>query len=175
MRIESPGDRSAKTTRGTLFVALAEEQVESRVSQGENSGHVLQHVAVTRVLKSAGTIDLRGPSVTEFAIPLLPQWEPRVCGSWPSSKTPSRDMCSAPRLRRSSHKKESSAKIGLLCGPVAWRFSAPQTVRVGTDGLRQFWQLLRSARSDWNNAPRPARLPPIRRPFCHAFRAMLTR
>jgi hypothetical protein len=73
-RIESPGDRRAKTTRGTLFVALAEEQVESRVSQGENSGHVLQHVAVTRVLKSAGTIDLRGPSVTEFAIPLLPQW-----------------------------------------------------------------------------------------------------
>ena len=74
MRIESPGDRSAKTTPGTLFVALAEEQVESRVSQGENSGHVLQHVAVTRVLKSAGTIDLRGPSVTKFAIPLLPQW-----------------------------------------------------------------------------------------------------
>lgn len=47
--------------------------MESRVSRGENAGHVLKHVAVARVLKSASTIDLYGPSATEIAIPLLPE------------------------------------------------------------------------------------------------------
>jgi hypothetical protein len=35
---------------------------------------VLRHVAVTRALKSAGTIDIHEPSTTEVAVPLPPAW-----------------------------------------------------------------------------------------------------
>jgi hypothetical protein len=74
VRIKSTGDRNLKPAHGQLVVALAEEQVQSRVSRGENAGRVLRHVAVTRALKSAGTIDIHGPSTTEAAIPLHPEW-----------------------------------------------------------------------------------------------------
>jgi hypothetical protein len=74
VRITSAGDRNLKTARARLFVALAEDHLESRVLRGENAGHLLRHVAVTRVLKYAGTIDIQGPSATEVAIPLQREW-----------------------------------------------------------------------------------------------------
>ena len=74
MRIESAGDQNLKTARGQLFVVLAEERSESQVSRGENAGRELRHVAVARVLKSAGTINLHVPSATEVALPLQPEW-----------------------------------------------------------------------------------------------------
>jgi hypothetical protein len=70
VRVTSAGDRKLKTARARLFVALAEDHVESRVSRGENAGHLLRHVAVARALKAAGTIDIQSPSTTDVAIPL---------------------------------------------------------------------------------------------------------
>jgi hypothetical protein len=74
LRVESAGDRSIKGAHGRLFAALADENLQSRVSRGENGGRVLRHVSVVRVLKSASTIDLHEPTATEIAIPLLPDW-----------------------------------------------------------------------------------------------------
>jgi hypothetical protein len=74
LRVESAGDRGSKTAHGRLFAALADEQLESRVSRGENGGRVLRHVAVVRMLKSVSTIDLREPTATEIAMPLQPGW-----------------------------------------------------------------------------------------------------
>ena len=56
--IELRGDQSFKGGRGVLFVAIADNRAESHVARGENSGRSLAHVAVTRVLKQVGTIDL---------------------------------------------------------------------------------------------------------------------
>jgi hypothetical protein len=39
------------------------------VARGENGGHTLSHVAVTRVLKQLGPIDL-GVSMKEIALPI---------------------------------------------------------------------------------------------------------
>lgn len=74
LRVESAGDRSIKAAHGRLFAALADEELESQVSRGENGGRVLRHVSVGRVLKSASTIDLHEPAATEIAIPLLYGW-----------------------------------------------------------------------------------------------------
>lgn len=74
LRVESAGDRSIKAAHGRLFAALADEAVESRVSRGENGGHLLRYVAAARMLKSASTIDLRQPTATDIAIPLQPDW-----------------------------------------------------------------------------------------------------
>lgn len=51
-----------------LYVALAESQTESKVARGENSGRKLAHVAVTRVLQSAGTISLKEPVEKEITL-----------------------------------------------------------------------------------------------------------
>ena len=77
LRVESPGDRSIKASHGRLFGALADEEVESRVSRGENGGRVLRHVSVVRVLKSVSTIDLHEPTATEIAIPVMRDWGAR--------------------------------------------------------------------------------------------------
>jgi hypothetical protein len=74
MRIDSAGVQDLKPARGQLFVVLAEERTESRVTRGENGGRMLRHVAVARVLKSAGMIHLHAPSATEVAIPIQPEW-----------------------------------------------------------------------------------------------------
>lgn len=71
-RIELPADQSFKGVRGILYVALADNRQESHVAHGENSGRLLAHVAVTRVLKQVGTIDLDAASVKEIALPVQP-------------------------------------------------------------------------------------------------------
>lgn len=74
VRIASAGDRDLKVSRGRVFIALAEERVESRVSGGENARRTLRHVAVVRDLKSAATVDTHGPSTTEARFQLQPEW-----------------------------------------------------------------------------------------------------
>jgi hypothetical protein len=68
--IELHADQSFKGTRGVLYVALADNRQESRVARGENAGRSLAHVAVTRVLKQVGTIDLDSPSAKEITFPI---------------------------------------------------------------------------------------------------------
>ena len=68
-RIELPAGENLKGASGILYVALADNRQESHVARGENGGHTLSHVAVTRVLKQVGPIDL-GASVKEIALPI---------------------------------------------------------------------------------------------------------
>jgi hypothetical protein len=44
-----------------LYAALADDMDSSRVSRGENAGHVLQHVAVVRSLVTMDTLQVGGP------------------------------------------------------------------------------------------------------------------
>ena len=62
-----PAGENLKGATGILYVALADNRQESHVARGENSGHTLSHVAVTRVLKQIGPIDL-GASAKEIAL-----------------------------------------------------------------------------------------------------------
>jgi hypothetical protein len=68
-RIELPAGEHLKGASGILYVALADNRQESHVARGENGGHTLSHVAVTRVLKQLGPIDL-GVSMKEIALPI---------------------------------------------------------------------------------------------------------
>jgi hypothetical protein len=68
-RIELPAaDQSFKSGRGILYVALADNRAESHVARGENAGRSLTHVAVTRILKPVGTIDLGSAFVKEVTL-----------------------------------------------------------------------------------------------------------
>jgi hypothetical protein len=54
--------------RAVLYVAIADNRVESQVARGENAGRSLAHVAVTRVLKPVGIIDLDGVSAKDISL-----------------------------------------------------------------------------------------------------------
>ena len=54
----SAADQNTKGSRGILYVAIADNRAESHVARGENAGRALAHVAVTRVLKQVGVINL---------------------------------------------------------------------------------------------------------------------
>jgi hypothetical protein len=56
--IQLHADQSFRGGRAVLYVAIADNRVESRVARGENAGRSLAHVAVTRVLKQVGSVDL---------------------------------------------------------------------------------------------------------------------
>lgn len=71
-RVDLPADQNFKGGRGVLYVALADNRQESHVARGENAGRLLAHVAVTRVLKQIGTINLDSASTTEIALPIQP-------------------------------------------------------------------------------------------------------
>jgi hypothetical protein len=66
--IELRGDQNFKGGRGVLFVAIADNRAESHVARGENSGRSLAHVAVTRVLKQVGTIDLDSDTAKDVTL-----------------------------------------------------------------------------------------------------------
>ena len=66
--IEVPAASNAKKRSAVLYVAIAENRAESHVARGENAGLSLAHVAVVRVLKEAGTIDLRSASSKDVVL-----------------------------------------------------------------------------------------------------------
>src|SRR5229473_4444260 len=71
--IEVPAaDQSLKGGRGILYVALADNRAESHVARGENAGRSLAHVAVTRILKPVGTIDLGSAFAKEVTLTIQP-------------------------------------------------------------------------------------------------------
>jgi len=63
----SPVD-AAKKRRAVLYVAIADNRAESHPGRGENAGHVLTHVAVVRVLKQIGTIDLGSATTKQLSL-----------------------------------------------------------------------------------------------------------
>ncbi len=63
---------AGETGRATLLLAIASNQMQSRVSAGENSGKQLTHVAVVRSLQSLGDIALGVPLNREVTIPVNP-------------------------------------------------------------------------------------------------------
>jgi len=65
-------DQSIKGGRGILYVAVADNRAESHVARGENAGRSLAHVAVTRILKQVGTIDLDSASAKEVTLTVQP-------------------------------------------------------------------------------------------------------
>jgi hypothetical protein len=73
-RIELHAGQTFKGGRGMLFVAIADNRAESQVAHGENAGRSLAHVAVTRVLKPIGAIDLDSATAKDvtLSVPLGP-------------------------------------------------------------------------------------------------------
>ena len=69
-RIELPGSQSFHGIRPMLYVALADSRRQSSVARGENGGRTLAHVAVTRVLREVGAIDLEAGSAKEITLPV---------------------------------------------------------------------------------------------------------
>ena len=69
-RIELPASPGFHGLRPMLYVALADSRRESSVARGENGGRTLAHVAVTRVLKQVGAIDLERGSAKEITLPV---------------------------------------------------------------------------------------------------------
>jgi hypothetical protein len=68
--IDVPAAANARKTSLVLYVAIADNRAESHVARGENAGRALSHVAVARILKDAGTIDLRSASSRDVIVTL---------------------------------------------------------------------------------------------------------
>jgi hypothetical protein len=54
----------------TVYVALADNKVQSNVAGGENGGRSLTHVAVVRVLASVGTVKAGTSFSKDIVIPM---------------------------------------------------------------------------------------------------------
>ncbi len=61
-----------KGVRGTLFVAIADNRAESHPGGGENAGASLAHVAVMRVLRQVGPVDLDTASAKDVTLTIQP-------------------------------------------------------------------------------------------------------
>ncbi len=57
IELPSPA-QNAKRGKAVLYLAIADNKVESYVRRGENEGRNLTHVGVVRVMRQVGTIDL---------------------------------------------------------------------------------------------------------------------
>ena len=53
-----------------VYVALTDDHAQSQVTRGENSGRILQHVAVVSTLLLAGKIDPQGTFIKDLTLPL---------------------------------------------------------------------------------------------------------
>lgn len=53
-----------------VYVALADDHAQSQVTRGENSGRILQHVAVVSTLLLAGKTDAQGIFIKDLTLPL---------------------------------------------------------------------------------------------------------
>ncbi len=65
-------ESNMKRGKAVLYVALADDRVESHVTRGENGGRSLAHVGVTRALKQMGTIDLESALATDVTLSVHP-------------------------------------------------------------------------------------------------------
>jgi hypothetical protein len=68
----SAADQNTKSRRGILYVAVADNRAESHVARGENAGRALAHVAVTRVLKQVGVLNLDSAWSKEVTLAVQP-------------------------------------------------------------------------------------------------------
>src|SRR5580658_3520785 len=68
--IELNAEQNFKGGRGVLYIAIADNRADSHVAAGENAGRSLAHVAVTRVLKQMGAIDLDRASAKDVTLPV---------------------------------------------------------------------------------------------------------
>jgi hypothetical protein len=71
-RVEIPAEQNLKGSLGVLYVVLAENRAESHIARGENSGRFLAHVAVTRILKRVGDVDLSSASAKDISLTVQP-------------------------------------------------------------------------------------------------------
>ena len=62
----------ARAHNTSVLVAIVEREVESKVSRGENGGHMLTHVGVVRSLTPAGKADSEGHF--QATLKVDPQW-----------------------------------------------------------------------------------------------------
>jgi hypothetical protein len=62
----------------TIFAAVAEDAISSRVEGGENSGMTLEHVSVVRELKTLGVLQSdKSDFEIVFDVPSNPEWDPK--------------------------------------------------------------------------------------------------
>ena len=65
-----------KHENATIFLAIAEDNLSSNVTRGENSGKKLAHTSVVRELKSIGVVTAQQNSfTTEAAVQIQPDWK----------------------------------------------------------------------------------------------------
>jgi hypothetical protein len=75
VQIKVSGDQNQNFKRPlNIFVVLADNQVQSNVGRGENSGHVLDHVAVVRSMGRVGTAASGSELAKDTTIRIDPQW-----------------------------------------------------------------------------------------------------
>jgi hypothetical protein len=72
--VEVPAAHQSLTgLRGILYIALADNRVESHVARGENAGRALTHVGVTRALRRVGTLDLGVATARDVTLAIQPE------------------------------------------------------------------------------------------------------
>ncbi|MDQ3089047.1 MAG: DUF1223 domain-containing protein, partial [Acidobacteriota bacterium] len=65
-----------KHENATIFLAVAEDNLSSNVTRGENSGKKLAHTSVVRELKSIGLVTAQQNSfATEATVQIQPDWK----------------------------------------------------------------------------------------------------
>jgi len=64
--------QNSKRGKAVLYLAIAENKVESHVTRGENGGRSLTHVGVVRVMKQVGTIDLESAFAKDVTLSTQP-------------------------------------------------------------------------------------------------------
>jgi hypothetical protein len=72
--------RTAAGDVAEVWLAVTEDGLQSSVSQGENSGHVLHHIATLRSLHNIGVADANGASVSFAGDPMVKfnsHWNPQ--------------------------------------------------------------------------------------------------
>jgi len=66
-----------KHDNSTVFAAIAEDGIRSRVERGENAGMDLEHVSVVRELKTIGMLEGdKSDLEIRFEVPSDPEWNP---------------------------------------------------------------------------------------------------
>jgi hypothetical protein len=64
------GDLPKSGSSATVYIALAENKVQSKVGGGENGGRLLTHVGVVRVLAAVGTLKAGSSFSKDVVIPM---------------------------------------------------------------------------------------------------------